>query len=511
MSPKPRKFLRVPIAAAVAAAVALAFTACSPSAASSDAPKTLAMAAIANIESFAPGNFNTGPTTVYVQPVYDSILRNDDDGEPQANIATEWSYDDSLTVLSLTLRDDVSFTDGTKLDAEAVKANLETAKKGTGESAGQLRFVDHVDVVDATHVTVTLSAIDPTFLQSIGGPAGMLASPKALGTKELETVPVGSGPYELDAKKTQQGVKYVFSRNPDYWNKADYKFDEVSVTVFNDATAIMNAVRSGQLNFAAVSAKDEASLTSAGVDVVSLPAYNASGLFLFDREGTLVPALGDVRVRQALNYAMNRPAILDQAFGGKGTATTQMFSTESAAYDKKLDDAYPYDVAKAKKLLADAGYADGFTLPMPDVSPVYPEQQAAVTEALQAIGVTPDYQPTNGETFISDLISGKYPAAIFGLNTQAPWTFAQLALTPDALWNTFHVSDPTIVSLVDKAQTQTGADQDATFRELNKYVVDQAWFAPYAQYDNVFALKDVTITPQKFATYPPLWNFTPAA
>ena len=68
------------------------------------------------------------------------------------------------------------------------------------------------------------------------------------------------------------------------------------------------------------------------------------------------------------------------------------------------------------------------------------------------------------------------------------------------------MSDPTIVSLVDKAQTQTGADQDATFRELNKYVVDQAWFAPYAQYDNVFALKDVTITPQKFATYPPLWN-----
>ena len=67
---------------------------------------------------------------------------------------------------------------------------------------------------------------------------------------------------------------------------------------------------------------------------------------------------------------------------------------------------------------------------MPDVSPVFPDQQAAVTEALTAIGMTPDYQPVNGETFISDLLSAKYPAAIFGLNTQRPWDFAQTRAHP---------------------------------------------------------------------------------
>jgi peptide/nickel transport system substrate-binding protein len=148
---------------------------------------------------------------------------------------------------------------------------------------------------------------------------------------------------------------------------------------------------------------------------------------------------------------------------------------------------------------------------MPDVSPVFPDQQAAVSEALAAIGVTPDYQPVNGETFISDLLSAKYPAAIFGLNTQRPWDFAQLALTPEALWNTFHVADPTVVSLVDEAQGQTADEQTATFRELNEYIVDQAWFAPYIQSNNVFAVSsDISIAPQKFSTVPPIWNFTPA-
>ncbi len=165
---------------------------------------------------------------------------------------------------------------------------------------------------------------------------------------------------------------------------------------------------------------------------------------MFDRKGTLVPALAEPKVRQAINMALDRDAIHAKVFGGKGKATSQVFSSTSDAYIPELDKKYPFDVDAAKKLLADAGYANGFTLPMPDVSPIYPDQQAAVTEALTAIGVTPQYQPVNGQTFISDLLAGKYPAAIFGLNSPRPWDFAQIALTPESLWNPFHVSDPTV-------------------------------------------------------------------
>ena len=86
------------------------------------------------------------------------MLSLDKDGKPAANLATEWSYDATNTTLSLTLRDDVKFTDGTPFDAAAVKANLEKAKQSTGEAGSALRAVESVTVVDATHADIVLSA-----------------------------------------------------------------------------------------------------------------------------------------------------------------------------------------------------------------------------------------------------------------------------------------------------------------------------------------------------------------
>ncbi|WP_285241642.1 ABC transporter substrate-binding protein [Pseudarthrobacter sp. MEB009] len=490
----------------------LALTACTGASQNDPAATAeLDIAAIGTPESFSPGNFGTGPTTMFLQPVYDTLFRNDNEGEPTENIVTKWSYDEARTALSLTIREGVKFTDGASLDAEAVKANLDSARKGTGEAGGQLRFIQDVVVKDATNLVVTLSAPDPSLVPNLGGTAGVLASPKALGTPALDNTPVGSGPYVLDAAKSQAGIKYAYTRNADYWNAGDFPFDTIEVTVFNDNNAILNALRAGETDFAVVTDKDSASLESAGLKIQSNPAYTTSGLYLFDRDGTLVPALKEPKVRQAINMALDREAIFTQVFGGKGKATSQVFSGSSDAYVPDLDKKYPFDVAAAKRLLAEAGYPNGFDLPMPDVSPVYPDQQAAVTEALTAIGVKPQYQPVNGQSFISDLLAGKYPAAIFGLNSPRPWDFAQLALTPQSLWNPFHVADQTIVDLVNKAQGETGEAQAATFKELNTYLVDQAWFAPYIQADNVFAGNaDITVTPQRYATVPPIWGFTPS-
>lgn len=500
-------------AAAAAIVIALAATACSgqPAAGGSSTGGTLALATVSPPQSWQPGDLLTGPEIWYTQPVYDSLLRNDNEGEPVANVATEWSYNDDSTVLSLKLRDDVKFTDGTALDGEAVKANLESAKTGSGGSATQLRFIEEVTVVDPTAVDIKLSAPDPSFLPSLGGPAGMMASPSHLEDGSLATTPVGSGPYTL-SPSTQAGSKYVYTRNADYWNQELYPYDEITATIFNDKNAMLNALRAGQVNVANVEPKDVESVSSSGQEVVSFPSYNANGLYLFDREGTIVPALGDVRVRQAINYALDRQSLFDQLYDGKGAKTAQMFSVDSTAYLPELEERYPYDVDKAKELMAEAGYADGFVLPMPDVSPIYPSEQAAVTEALAAIGITTEYQPVNGEQFISDLLGAKYPAAIFRLDANRSWDTTQIALDPDALWNTFHVNDPKIVELITKAQGETGDEQAKTFQELNTYVVEQAWFAPWIQGDNSFGLSSgVTAEGQKYSTFPPIWNIQPTS
>ena len=109
----------------------------------------------------------------------------------------------------------------------------------------------------------------------------------------------------------------------------------------------------------------------------------------------------------------------------------------------------------------------------------------------------------NGQTFISDLLGGKYPAAIFGLDSHRSWDIAQLALAPESLWNTLHVQDPKVVSLIGQAQKETGDQQVQTFKKLNEYVVDQAWFAPWIQPNNDFAIsKKVTVKPRSFSPLP---------
>ena len=119
--------------------------------------------------------------------------------------------------------------------------------------------------------------------------------------------------------------------------------------------------------------------------------------------------------------------------------------------------------------------------------------------------------PVNGQTFISDLLSGKYPASYFSLDNFRSWDTTQLALAPGALWNTFHIADPTVTPLIDQAQHQTGDAQTATFKKINEYVVDQAWFAPWAQSNNDYAHSSkVSVKAQKYAAYPPLYNYTPA-
>ena len=105
----------------------------------------LTLAIITPPKSFAVGAMaSSGPESTYYQAVYDTLLALDAEGKPAANLATEWKYDAASTTLSLTLRSDVTFTDGTKFDADAVKANLEKAKQATGEAGSALKAVDTV-------------------------------------------------------------------------------------------------------------------------------------------------------------------------------------------------------------------------------------------------------------------------------------------------------------------------------------------------------------------------------
>ncbi len=321
---------------AVSAASLLLLAACgggSSSGSGGAGDDTLTLAAITPPSSFAIGEMaQSGPEDTYYQAVYDKLLTQDADGQPAAALATEWSYDETNTTLSLTLRDDVTFTDGAAFDADAVKANLDVARAATGEAGTALGSISSVEVVDATRVDLVLSRPDPGLLQSLARSSGYMASPEALTSPDLATNPVGSGPYVYDADASTAGSDYTFTRNEDHWAADAYPYDTVEVQYLDDTTAVLNGLRSGQIDGSTAQTNDlQEGAESADLTVTTYTSGGIEGIYLWDRAGALAPALADVRVRQAINHAIDRQSIIDVVKNGLGQPTVQVFGPSPTA------------------------------------------------------------------------------------------------------------------------------------------------------------------------------------
>jgi peptide/nickel transport system substrate-binding protein len=475
---------------------------------------TLTVAAGVAPQPWDPKDAGLGNNAWYYQPVYDPLLHVDTDGEITENLATAWEYDDTATVLTLTLREGVTFTDGTAFDATAVKANLESTKTGSNEAATNIASIASVEAVDATTAKITLSAPDPSLLSNLATVSGMMASPKVVGQASLQTTPVGSGPYVLATSGTTAGSQYTFTRNADYWNKDKFPYDTIVIKYMSDPTALVNALRSGQLDGGQINDYKQAEpLKGAGLTVEKYSTGDIDGIYIWDRDGTMVPALKDVRVRQAINMAFDRDAIITSVAGGLGTKTEQIFNEDASAFDATLDDTYSYDVAGAKALLAEAGYPDGFEVAMPDLSSFFPAAQAAVTEGLQAIGITPKYDAVPADQLINDLLGAKWAMSYFVLASYRSWDSVQIQVKPTSLWNLFKSTDPQVETLIDTAQKALDETaQAAAFTELNTYLVQQAWNAPWSHRQAYYASSTKTkVTMRSFAPGPWLYDFTPAS
>jgi peptide/nickel transport system substrate-binding protein len=410
----------------------------------------------------------------------------------------------------MTLRSDVTFTDGTKFDADAAAQNLIRFRDGNSPNKSLLALVSNAKAVDATTLEIDLSAPDPALLTSLTQNAGLVESPKAFTSSTIKTVPVGSGPYTLDTKDTVVGSSYTFTKNDKYWAPKTVHYDKLVLNVYGDATSLLNAVKGGQVNAANTPDNNSLDQMKAAGFTVNPLELNWTGLILFDRAGTTNPALGDVRVRQAINYAFDTKALLKAVGKGYGTTTSQIFPTNSPGYDKSLDTLYSYNPEKAKELLKEAGYANGLTLEQPSSALLGQATYTLIAEQLKAVGITVKYTDT-GNNFISDVLAPKF-GSIYMILQEDPtaWQIANFSLLPNASWNPYHYDDPTVVSLVKTIQTGTTDEADAATKQLNEYIVKQAWFAPWYRMQSSYVTDSKTaVKVQQGNAYPYLWNFTP--
>jgi peptide/nickel transport system substrate-binding protein len=488
-----------PTAVAAVLAIAAGMTACA-STPSEDEESTLRIGVAAASISFDRGNL---PANQYTAAVYDSLFFTPDgiglpgDGGAEPWLAEEWSYSEGNTVLTIDLRDDVLFTDGTPLDAAAVKANIDDAV-----GLGFIPNIEEVTVTDENTLIVHQSRASALTFVAIGDRP--IVNPAALAdTEQLAIEPAGSGPYLLDDYVTDSS--YAFVRNPDYWNPEAFPFDRIEMTLLPDLTARVNALKSGQIDVAVIDTATAAEVEAAGFSLATGSGLWA-GLYFGDRRGEINPAIGNVKVRQALSLAMDRVGFNDASEGGYGDPSNQIgVPGQAGFFIPERADEYAYDLEAARELMAEAGYADGFDIDIPETA-AFAKYIPYYKQTFEDLGVRVNWIQLPADDWITDYLSGKFALLPFADFTAGVVQQAEI----DGVWNPWKNTDPETEELLEVYNS--GSDEEAleALTSLNEKIIDEAWFAVLSHSPTVVAYADGFEVKLNGITKLPLQNITPA-
>ncbi len=303
---------------------------------------------------------------------------------PQLATSYEWSADSKS--LTMKLRQGVTFHDGEKFDAAAVKFNIERHKNLPGSNRrGELAPVTSVDVVDPATVRLNLSAPFSPLLAQLADRAGMMVSPKAAQAEgdKFGAKPVCSGPFKFGERIAQDRI--VLERYAQYWNKDAIHFDKIVYTPIPDATVRLANLRAGQLDFIerVASSDMEKILAEKKLKTSRITEIGYQGLTINvgkSEQAKKNPLGRDPRVREALELSLDRQGLAQVVMDGEATVGNQWVAPSNSYYSKNVP-VPKRDVNRAKALLKEAGVPNpSFTLVTPTTSDA--QRLALVVQAM---------------------------------------------------------------------------------------------------------------------------------
>jgi peptide/nickel transport system substrate-binding protein len=297
--------------------------------------------------------------------VYASLTTLNPAGNVQPGLATSWTYAKNGKSVTFTLRPNLKFSDGTPLNAAAVKENIDRGQTQSNSTiASELSVISKVVVNSPTSFTLDLTQVDYQVPDLLSGKDGMMVSP-AVFTKHpgsLPTQPAGAGPFKLTSYVPDSHADLV--RNPGYWDASQIHLANFTVQAITQPEQILAALQSGQVNVAYIAGNQVAAAKAAGFKIAVIPSEVVNEL---DIQTTTAP-FNKPQVVQAINYAINRQAIVQVQASGYGAPSYQPFPKGFVGYSPKLANLYPYNPAKARQLLAQAGYPHGLKITLSSVS-----------------------------------------------------------------------------------------------------------------------------------------------
>ncbi len=444
---------------------------------------TLRVAMSGDPTGLDPSTSRGGNDHHWLYSIFDNIVNNDPTFQTTAGIASKWEVLDDLTVSFTVPASGITYHDGTAYTAADIKATIDRHLDPATKSfaAGSLGSVDKVELPDSTHVVFKLKTVTASLFAILGDRAGMILSPAAVKAsgEDFTNKPVGSGPMKLD--NWQVGASQKLSKFTGY-RKTGYPYvDSIDVQIVPNSSVQFANLRSGNTDLIFLGQKDVAEAKKdSSIQFVQWPGTGYTQVNLNISQ----PPLNDVRIRQAMSYALDRKSILDAIYFGVGTLANGPLTPASWAYNSSLQP-IARDLKKAKDLVNAAVGPNGVTF---DFLITASEENTPLAELLKAqwseAGLNVNIVPVTSTQATADYRDQKYPFFLTGFSGRADPdltiydNFHSKGAFNRASFNksyTLEASQASLDTKIEKArQVYDQAQRKTMYDDIQKQIVENA-------------------------------------
>ncbi len=373
-----------------------------------DAVKVARTAISSELDNINPWLSAAADTKAVMGNVFEGLLSYDETGKLIPALAESWQVSEDGLSYTFNLREGVTYHNGDQFDAADVVYSIETLAGLTGSDPLSSRFnnVKSVEAVDQKTVKINLNERNAAFL------AACIEVILPVGYEQQDSKPVGTGPFMFESY--EPGQKVVLTKNENYWNPDRIaQIDKAEFYIITDPTAVVNGLKSGQIDFADIDPKNVA-LVEQDFNILASP-QNMVQLMALNSERK---PFGDIRVRQAINYAVNKDELIAAVANGYGSKIETNMSPIMAEYYNTAIAAHSQDIEKAKALLAEAGYKDGFStsITVPSNYKFHVDTAQVIANQLLQIGVKAEIKQVEWGVWLDEVYKQfNYDMTIIGL------------------------------------------------------------------------------------------------
>ena len=403
--------------------------------------------------------------------IFEGLVKPNSDGEMIPAVAEKYALSEDGTTYTFTLRDGVKFHNGQTVTAEDVVYSINRcAAVPEGQEkplVAAFSAVKSVEALDEKTVAVTIAQRDLEFISY------MTAAIIPADYENQDTAPVGTGPFRFVSRTPQQD--FVMERFEDYWGAPAW-LDKVTYKICENADALVMNLNGGSIDLCAHLTSAQASQLNQNFQVLEGTMNLVQAIYLNNQAKPFDNQL----VRQALCYAIDRQGIMDMVADGHGTAVgSSIYPAFTKYFLPELVDKYPHSVEKAKELLAQAGYPDGFdmTISVPNNYQPHMDTAEVVAEQLREAGINVTIQPVEWSTWLDTIYNGRqFQATVVGVDAANMTARAMLErFTSDYAKNFINYSNPAYDALFQQAiNAPDEATQTDLYKQMETMLADTA-------------------------------------